>query len=207
METGCDFGVVRCCERTGECAGAGDCAWGKPGRGWRAGDSGLAGGFRRAIFVVSRGNVGRLAPVAARDANRDSVWRYAAASHREDAGERTAATYFFRGCCRQRNVSPDWRGLHGVLEGYRRRRMGSVVPLRRYHWRRDAADRWHVAELAGTLVVAWRSDRVYVHTADWEGHRLVGDESGRSEERSFAHAIGRRRLAAAGLVPGRQEDF
>src|SRR3984957_4095711 len=152
MEAGCSFGAVLCREQAGVCAGAGDCAWRKHGGGWRAGDSGFAGRFRRAIFLVSRGDVGRLAPVAARDANRDAIWRYASASPGEDAGGRTAATYLFRGCRRQRNVSSKWRRLHRVLEGYRRRRMVSVVPLRRYHWRRDAADGWQVAELAGTLV-------------------------------------------------------
>ena len=50
-------------------------------------------------------------------------------------------------------------------------------------------------------------DRVHVHATDGQGYGFVGDESCGPEERSFVDTTRGRRVGAAGLVAGRQEDF
>ena len=171
-------------------------------RGWSAEDTGVAGGDGWPIRIVSQCQLRGLASHEARDADCHTVWGHPAASSGEDAGRRAPAVDVFRGLRWQRKISSEWRELHFVREGYWRRRVVPALSLRRGYGRRNAVDRREVAEFDRTVVVERRSDRLHVHSAHRERYGFVGDESERSKDGSFADAVSRGRMAAAGLVPG-----
>src|SRR5882757_3332308 len=186
----------------GACAGSRHRSCRQSDRGWRSENTGVAGGDGWPIRIVSQCNLRGLASHKARDADCHAIWGHATASSGQDAGRRAAAVDVFRGLRWQWKISSQWRGLHFIREGYWRRRVVPALSLRRGYGRGNAADGREVAEFARTVVVQRRSDRLHVHSAHGERYGFVGDESERSKDGSFADAVSRRRMAAAGLVPG-----
>ena len=149
-----------------------------------------------------------LASDAARDADRHAIWRYAATASGENAGRGAAAAHVLSGFGDARRGFI--RTAATTLLFMKDIGGGEWFQLYRYDvedGRCDAADGREIAKFAGAVVFERGSDRVCFDAADRARHGFVGDESGGPEERSFADAADRRRVAAGGLVAGRQDRF